>query len=133
MIGVIVATHGDFGRALLSTLQMILGQPEGMAAVTLSQEDSLESFKAKLEKALGEVDPKGEGTLVMVDMLGGTPFNVALQLAQDRKLVVITGLSLPMLVKAASHQEGKDLKGLALDIQNSAREGVVTSVELFKK
>lgn len=133
MIGVIVATHGEFGNVLLSSLQVILGEPEGMTAVTLSPEDSLESFKSKVEKALEKVDPKGEGSLILVDMLGGTPFNVAIQMTQQRKLQVVTGVNLPMLVKVASHRNEADLRNLALEVQKATREGIVTSAELFKK
>jgi mannose PTS system EIIA component len=133
MIGVIVATHGEFGNALLSTLKMIMGEPEGLVSVTLSPDDSLEVFKVKLEKALGMADPQGQGSLILVDMLGGTPFNVAIQLAQQRKIQVVTGVNLPMLVKVASHRDENDLQGLALEVQRATRESIVTSVELFKK
>src|SRR5580692_11111228 len=102
MIGVIVATHGDFGLGLLSTLRMILGETEGITAIDLVSQDSMDSFQAKMEKALETVDSKGTGALILVDMLGGTPFNVALRLAQDRKIQVVTGGNLPMLIKIAS-------------------------------
>jgi len=133
MIGVIVATHGEFGNVLLSTLKMILGEPEGLASVALLPEDSSETFKAKVEKELAVVDPKGEGTLILVDMLGGTPFNVAVQMAQQRKIQVVTGVNLPMLVKVASHRDEGDLPALTLEVQKATRESIVTSVELFKK
>jgi mannose PTS system EIIA component len=132
MIGVIVATHGEFGNGLLATLQMIMGTTEGILSVPLAAEDSMETFQTKLEAALQKVDPKGEGTLVLVDMLGGTPFNVSLQMTQKRKIHVVTGVSLPMLIKVASHRDETDLKAFALEVQKASRESVVTSVELFK-
>lgn len=133
MIGVVVATHGEFGNSLLSTLKMILGEVEGMVSVALASEDSLETFQAKLEKAMRTADPKGEGALILVDMLGGTPFNVAIRSAQAGKSQVVTGVSLPMLIKAASHREDQDLRAVALEVQKATRESVVTSLELFKK
>jgi PTS system mannose-specific IIA component len=133
MIGVIVATHGEFGLALLATLRMILGETEGIAAIDLVAQDSMESFQAKMEKALDAVDPKGLGALLLVDMLGGTPFNVALRLAQTRKLQVVTGVNLPMLIKAASDREEAQLERLAQDVQAATRESIVTSLELLKK
>ena len=132
MIGVIVATHGDFGNGLLSTLQMVMGTTEGILSVPLASEDSMETFQTKLETALQKVDPKGEGTLVLVDMLGGTPFNVSLQMTQKRKIHVVTGVSLPMLIKVASHRDETDLKAFALEVQKASRESVITSVELLK-
>jgi|SRR5581483_5696768 len=132
MIGVVVATHGEFGNKLLSTLQMILGEAEGVTSVSLDAQDSMEAFQAKLEKALQTVDPNVTGALVLVDMLGGTPFNVALRISQSRKLQVVTGVNLPMLIKVASHREETDLDQLVPEVQKAARESIVTSVELLK-
>src|SRR5262245_17964627 len=98
MIGVVVATHGEFGNVLLATLKGILGEADGMSAVSLESSDSLEAFQTKLEKAVKEADPRGEGVLVLVDMLGGTPFNVAIRLANAGKIQVVTGVNLPMLI-----------------------------------
>ena len=133
MIGVVVATHGEFGNALISTMRMILGEVEGVASASLSAEDSMESFQAKLEKALTAVDPSGLGALVLVDMLGGTPFNVAVQLAQKRKLNVITGVNLPMLIKIVSHPEAEDYMMFTLEVQKATRESILTSMELLKR
>ncbi len=133
MIGVIVATHGEFGLGLLSTLRMILGETEAMMAIELLSQDSMESFQSKLEKAIEAVDPKGTGALILVDMLGGTPFNVALRLAQTRKLQVVTGVNLPMLIKVASDRNETDLDRFIPEIQNTTRESIVTSLELLKK
>jgi PTS system mannose-specific IIA component len=133
MIGVIVATHGEFGNFLLSTLKMILGETEGITSIALDAEDSMEAFQEKLEKALGKVDPKDTGSMVLVDMLGGTPFNVALRLSQSRKLQVVTGVNLPMLIKIASHRDETDLDRLVPEVQKATRESIVTSAELLKK
>jgi PTS system mannose-specific IIA component len=133
MIGVVVATHGNFGPCLLSTLQMIYGGTEGMVAVSLESEDSLEVFQEKLDSALKRVDPQSTGALVLVDMLGGTPFNVAMRMAPTTKLRVVTGVNLPMLIKIASHREEPDLDAFTQEIQEATRESIITSVELFKK
>lgn len=133
MIGVIVATHGEFGKHLLSTLKMVLGETEGVTAVALAPEDAVETFEEKMSRALKEVDPKGSGTLVLVDMLGGTPFNVALRMAQERPLRVITGVNLPMLIKITSHRDETDMDGFLQEVKKATRESIVTSVELLKK
>ena len=133
MIGVIIATHGEFGLNLLSTLKMLMGEPEGIASVTLAPEDSVETFQQKMEETARSVDPEGSGCLVLVDMLGGTPFNVALRMIPTRSLQVVTGVNLPMLIKAASHRDETDLGRFAGEVQKAARESVVTSLELLKK
>ena len=133
MIGVIIATHGEFGPQLHSTLKMILGETEGITSVGLAAEDSMETFRKKMEEAVRSVDPKGKGCLVLVDMLGGTPFNVAIQMAQTVKLQVVTGVNLPMLIKIASHRDAADLEGFAVEVQDATRENIIASVELLKK
>jgi len=133
MFGIVVATHGEFGKELVATLRMILGESEGIKAIALLPSESLESFKEKLEETLKKVDPKNRGALVLVDMIGGTPFNVALLTAQTHKLQIVTGVNLPMLVKVATSQDEKNLETLALETQKVTREGIMTSVELLKK
>jgi PTS system mannose-specific IIA component len=133
MFGIVVATHGEFGKELVATLQMILGESEGIRSISLLSSESLESFKAKMEETLKKVDPKNHGALVLVDMIGGTPFNVALLTAQTHKLQIVTGVNLPMLIKVATSQDEKNLENLALETQKVTREGVMTSVELLRK
>ncbi len=133
MFGIVVATHGDFGKELVGTLRMILGENEGVQALALHPSESMETFKEKLEATLKKVDPKNHGALVLVDMVGGTPFNVSLLTAQTHKLQIVTGVNLPMLIKVATSQDEKDLEALALETQKVAREGVLTSVELLRK
>ncbi len=133
MIGVIVATHGEFGNHLLSTLKMILGETEKITSIALLPADSMEIFEEKMGRAVREVDPQGTGTLILVDMLGGTPFNVALRMAQEKPLRVVTGVNLPMLIKIASHREETDLDGFLAEIQRATRESIITSAELLKK
>ena len=133
MIGIVIATHGEFGKELLATLQMILGAAEGVQAVSLSPSDSSEAYKGKVEAALAKVDPKGKGSLLLVDMMGGTPFNVGVLVAQTRKLQIVTGVNLPMLIKAATGREGVELEKLAEETQQVTRESILTTVETFKK
>ncbi len=131
MIGVIVATHGDYGTSLLSTLRMILGESPAVVSVPLQSEDSLETFREKIEKAITLVNPEGSGVFVLVDMLGGTPFNVAIPLAAQGKIRVLTGVNLPMLIKILSHREETDLDRLCSEVRDAAREGIVSSVDLL--
>ena len=131
MNAVVVATHGEYGSAMVRTLKMILGEIEQLQSVTLALEDSIETFQGKLEKALQALDPQEKGALVLVDMLGGTPFNVAVQTAQKRKIAVITGVNLPMLIKITSSPDQEDLEAFAREIQKAARESIKTSAELF--
>ena len=132
MFGIVVATHGEFGQDMVATLQMILGSSEGILAIALLPSESLEGFKTKMEEVLKKVDPENQGALVLVDMVGGTPFNVAMLTAQTRPLQVVTGVNLPMLIKVATSQDEPNLETLAVETQKVAREGIATSVEMLK-
>jgi mannose PTS system EIIA component len=133
MNAVVVATHGEYGKAMVQTLKMILGEIDQLQSVTLALEDSMETFQEKLEKALQTLDPEGKGALVLVDMLGGTPFNVAIQTAQKHKIAVVTGVNLPMLIKITSSPDQEDLQVFAREVQKAARESIKTSSELFNQ
>lgn len=133
MFGIVVATHGEFGQDMVATLRMILGSNEGILAIALLPSESLEGFKSKMEEALKKVDPENRGVLVLVDMVGGTPFNVAMLTAQTRPLQVVTGVNLPMLIKVATSQDEPDLETLVAETQKVAREGIATSVEMLKR
>jgi mannose PTS system EIIA component len=132
MAGLLVVTHGEMANALVSTLAMIQGETEDLAAVSVTSQDSLETVQVKMEEALLRVDPHAAGALIMVDMRGGTPFNCAMQLAAGRPLGVVTGVNLPMLFKAVFRKEEKDISRLAQEVRESGRENILTSFELLK-
>jgi len=87
-----------------------------------------------LDEGLAKLDAAGQGALVLVDMLGGTPFNVAMRLALKRNLKVVTGVSLPMLFKALTVRETEtDLDKAATEVQRGARDAVVTSADFYNR
>jgi mannose/fructose/sorbose-specific phosphotransferase system IIA component len=133
MIGVVVATHGEFGNVLTATLGLLLGEPEGVRSVALGADETLETFQKKVEEALTAVDPQKKGALMMVDMMGGTPFNVGLRLAQTRPLQVVTGVNLAMLIQVGSNRGEAELETYTREVQKAGRDGIVTSLELLKK
>jgi mannose/fructose/sorbose-specific phosphotransferase system IIA component len=134
MFPIIVISHGALASSLLETLKLVMGAAERVEAFGLSPEESVESLEARVEESVGRLDPEGAGTLVLVDMLGGTPFNVSMRLAARRNLRVVTGVSLPMIFKALTVREGDDnLDEAASEIQRGARDAVVTSMDFYNR
>ncbi len=134
MFPIIVISHGALATSLLETLKLVMGAAERVEAFGLSPEESVESLEARVEESVGRLDPSGAGTLVLVDMLGGTPFNVAMRLAARRNLRVVTGVSLPMIFKALTVREGDDnLDEATAEIQRGARDAVVTSMDFYNR
>lgn len=100
MIGIIVSGHGHFATGLVSALKLLAGEPEALETVDFEAEDSIERLEEKQRAAISAL-ADAEGILLMTDLRGGSPFNVAARLAMENSaLEVVTGSSLPMLVEA---------------------------------
>ncbi len=99
-MGIVVATHGRLAEEILRTAEGIVGKLEQCEAVSVGAESSMEDARARLGEAVKRVDT-GEGVLVLTDMFGGTPANLALTFL-DEKLEVVTGVNLPMILKLAT-------------------------------
>lgn len=113
MIPVIVMTHGYLARELVSTVQGIVGQVPDLVAVCLESHEGIEDLQHKLMAVLAQDRQDRNGYLLLVDMFGGTPSNVALVLAQQYPLQVITGVNLPMVLEAVLHRPLMTLNALA--------------------
>lgn len=113
MVGIVLVSHGSLAAGMLDAARMIVGEMEGVAAVGLFESEAVEDLIGKIEAALTEVD-QGEGALILVDAFGASPFNASARLAMTRKKIeVITGMNLPMLLELAVQREGRDLAGVA--------------------
>ena len=132
MIGLVVATHGVLGEALLNTAGMIVGPPAQACAVSLSQGDSVETMRDLLARTIGEID-QGDGVLVMVDMFGGTPANIGMTLLAPGRVELLTGVNLPMLLKFVTYRERYPLPELAELLMGRAREGIVLASEALSR
>jgi PTS system mannose-specific IIA component len=132
MIGVVVATHGAFGEALLATAGMIVGPCAQARAVSLSHNDSPEVLRSLLADALGEVD-SGDGVLIMADMFGGTPANVGVVLLVPGRIELLTGVNLPMLLKFMTYRDRYPLQELAALLIGHARDGIVLASEVVRR
>ena len=126
MVGIVIASHGEFASGILQSGQMILGEQENVKACTLMPSDSPENIKAKMEEAIASFDNKDE-VLFLIDLWGGTPFNQASALinGHEDKWAIVTGLNLPMLVEAfASRFSMETAHEIATHISGSAKEGI---------
>ncbi len=126
MVGIIIASHGEFANGILQSGQMILGDQENVKACTLMPSDGPENIKAKMEEAIASFDNQDE-VLFLIDLWGGTPFNQASALinGHEDKWAIVTGLNLPMLIEAfASRFSMETAHEIAAHISGSAKEGV---------
>ena len=129
MIGVVLATHGELGRALIEAMEMILGSQSQVGALSLQVADRLEDATSRLQEALEAAD-EGDGVLVLTDMLGGTPSNLCLALIGGPRLVeVVSGVNLPMVLKAVQVRRETDLREIAAQVKKVGRGAVIVASE----
>lgn len=125
MVGIVIASHGDFAHGIKQSGEMIFGQQEDVASVSLIPSEGPESFRQKvIEEVKAFKNP--DEVLFLVDLWGGTPFNQISSLVKEHEnWAIVTGLNLPMLLEAYGSRMGSDVaKDVAKEILHSAREGV---------
>lgn len=131
MIGVLIVTHKDLAEALLAVCDLILGRQDNVTAVSLDPGAPPEALREQIQRALQQLN--GEGTVILTDMLGGTPSNLSLSFLQQGKVEVVTGVNLPMLLKLASLRERNDLAEVARLLKESGQNGITVASELLAK
>jgi PTS system mannose-specific IIA component len=122
MINIVVVSHADLGDALIRAVEMITGQAKGLYAVSLLPGDSPESLGEKLEATFQEIE--GQETFVLIDLFGGTPYNVAAHQVLKEHVECITGANLPMLLELVMSRDGASLPELAEKIAQAGQESV---------
>ncbi|WP_407389907.1 mannose/fructose/sorbose PTS transporter subunit IIB [Carnobacterium jeotgali] len=126
MVGIILASHGEFAEGILQSGAMIFGEQENVKAITLMPSEGPEDVKAKMKTAIASFDDQDE-VLFLVDLWGGTPFNQANTLFEERKdkWAIVSGLNLPMVIEAyASRLSMTSAQEIAAQIIGTAKEGV---------
>lgn len=101
MIGVVIVTHGKLAREFRAALEHVVGPQEQVETISIGPDDDLDARRADMLAALGKVD-SGDGVVVLTDMFGGSPSNLAISAMEQPNVEVIAGVNLPMLVKLAS-------------------------------
>ena len=100
-IGIVIVTHGNLGAELLKVLEHVVGHQEKIEVVSIGPEDDMEETRLNILKSVNDVNC-GKGAIVLTDMFGGTPSNLAISIMESSKIDVIAGINLPMLVKLTS-------------------------------
>ena len=126
MVGIILASHGDFAKGILQSATMIFGEEKNVEAVTLMPSEGPDDIKEKMKKAIESFDSQDE-ILFLVDLWGGTPFNQADSLVEEHKdkWAIVAGMNLPMVIEAyASRFTSESAHEIAANIIAPATEGV---------
>jgi len=123
MIGALVVTHGHLARELVSAAEMIVGEISHVRAVSIGWHDDVNDARKDIERHISEVDD-GAGVLLLTDMFGGTPSNIAFSFHEPGKVDVITGVNLPMIIKLATQKEGETLDSLSRGVRDQGKSSI---------
>lgn len=121
MIGLVLVTHGNLAKEFIAATEHVVGPQPKTVAICIGPDDDMEKRRQEILDAVSEVD-SGNGVILLTDMFGGTPSNLAISIMDNAKVEVIAGINLPMLIKLASVREGNDLKDAVEQAQVSGRK-----------
>lgn len=121
MIGLVIVTHGRLAEEFISAMEHVVGPQTAVKAICIGPEDDMERRRADILKACAAVDGGG-GVILLTDMFGGTPSNLAISVMEQTQAEVIAGLNLPMLIKLASVRQREDLQACVAHAQEAGRK-----------
>ena len=131
MIGILIVSHGSFAAGLLSAVELIAGKQEKVTTIGLHHEDGVEEFETKVNQALEDLDD-GDGVLVFVDILGGTPSNVIFRSLAKREFKAIAGMNMAMVVQAVMMRDSMEKEELYKNVLEVAQQPPVLLHEMYK-
>jgi PTS system mannose-specific IIA component len=129
-VGGVIVTHGQLASEFLAAAEMIVGQVKHITAVSIGWHDDVEAARDEIERAITRVS-EGRGVLILTDMFGGTPSNIAAMFLADGEVEVVTGVNLPMVIKLASQTEADSLAEVARRVREQGREQIYLAGELL--
>ena len=130
MIGLILVTHGRLAEEFVAAMTHVVGKQEAVATVCIGPNDDMESRRAEIEKAVKAVD-SGAGTIILTDLFGGTPSNLAISLMKRGKIEVIAGINLPMLIRLAKARGCMTLDKAVVAARDAGRNYITIASEFL--
>ena len=121
MIGLVIVTHGRLAAEFVSAMEHVVGRQRAVEAICIGPEDDMEQRRHDILEAVGRVD-SGQGVILLTDMFGGTPSNLAISVMEQTRAEVIAGLNLPMLIKLASIRGREDLQTCVAHAQDAGKK-----------
>lgn len=130
MIGLVLVTHGRLAEEFKFALEHVVGVQERLETISIGADDSMDRRRLDIEEAVKRVDA-GKGVVLLTDMFGGTPSNLAISLLEKGKVEVIAGLNLPMLVKLTRVRKDAPLEKAVLQAQEAGRKYISIASQIL--
>ena len=131
MIGILLVTHGDLAKEMISAMEHVVGKQEQLDMVCIGENDDVEKNRLDIIDKVQKLDT-GDGVCIATDMFGGTPSNLAISVMKNNQVEVIAGLNLPMLIKLVRLRGTMPLKQVADESAQAGRKYINVASELLK-
>ena len=132
MIGIVVVTHSNLGDAFIEAAEFILGErSESLISVSININENADKLREMVDRGIKEVD-QNEGVLILTDMFGGTPSNLSYSFLEEGHVEVISGINLPVLIKAVSMRKSMELSQLAEKVADYGRKSISLASGILK-
>jgi PTS system mannose-specific IIA component len=129
-IGGVIISHGQIATELLAAAETVVGDLEHIVAVSIGWHDDVESAQSEIDRAIKKVS-QGKGVLLLTDMFGGTPTNIATMFYQEGEVEIVTGVNLPMVIKLASQTKDIPMIQMADDVEKQGKEAIHQAGDLL--
>lgn len=130
MIGIVLVTHGDLGKELLLATEHVCGEQKSARAISIGPDDDMEQRRSEILKNVQDVD-SGKGVIVLTDMFGGTPSNLALSIMDKARIEVLAGANLPMMIKLSSVRGSLVLDEAVAEAQEAGKKYITVASQLL--
>lgn len=130
MIGMVLVTHGRLAEELRSAMEHVVGTQRNVATVCIGPSDNIDARRADIEHCIADVDT-GDGVVLLTDMFGGTPSNLAISMMDRKGVEVISGVNLPMLVKLAKVRSAQPLVEVVECAQAAGRKYIAAASDVL--
>jgi PTS system mannose-specific IIA component len=132
MIGFIIVTHGNLGKELIQTAELILNTTLNVSNICIPVQFDFDTIRKTVKDSIKSAN-KGSGVIVLTDLFGGTPSNICITLLDEMVLEIISGVNLPMVLKTASIKETKDIKAAVEILKKYGQMNISSAREFLKK
>ncbi len=130
MIGIILVTHGNLADEFVLAMQHVVGQQEQVETICIGPSDDMEQRRAEIRNAVKAVDT-GEGVIILTDLFGGTPSNLAISLMEAGHIEVIAGINLPMLIRLAGARKCMNVTDAAIAARDAGRNYITIASQFL--
>ena len=132
MIGIVIVTHSQLGEALIEAAEFIIGKrPEALVSVSIDLNESADVLRAKISEGIKSVSSE-DGVLILTDMFGGTPSNLSYSFLEEGHIEVISGVNLPILIRAVNKRGKMDLGSLSADLESFGKKSISLASGILK-